>query len=121
MDLLSCKAGDWTFAVGHADVGRPDEASRALATMRSALLVNAGGRQTAAQAVSVPGMADDPAAQRIAVRGRNADGGPIEVQAQFFSHDGQVFQASVLGRGVVASDAAQTFFDGLHWLAERRS
>lgn len=120
MGLLSCEAGGWTFAVGYADLAQGADSGRAVAAMRSALVVNAGGRQATAHAASAAGRVADPAAQRMSVRGRNADGRPVEVQAQFFSHGARVFQASVVGSTEMPRDAAQTFFEGLHWPEQRR-
>lgn len=113
-ELLSCRAAQWTFAVGYSKLGAGVDPTQALAAMRSALLVNTQGRETGAQRVTVRGSNGE--AVRVTIHGRSAGGTPVDLQAQLFARGGTVVQASILGDSPLAAEVAASFFEALRWV-----
>lgn len=112
-ELWSCRAGEWTFAVAHGDLGTASDAGKAIAAMRESLALQAGGSESSTQHVTLPG--SNGPAMRLAIHGRSAAGVPVEVQAQLFARRGTVVQASVMGKAALPPEAAASFFAGLRW------
>lgn len=110
LSLSSCKAGDATFALAHADVADPTLVAPALTELRAALARNLGGEVRVIGDVRVPGATPNPQSQRVAVSGRGADAAVMHGQALFFVHGTRVHQATVLS-GAAESSGADLFFD----------
>ena len=97
MSLWSCNAGELTFAVSRVDASEPARVGPLMAALREALVANVSASAPQVVAAAVPGATEHPLAQRLVLRGQRADGTPLEVQGQFFSHGLRVFQATVVG------------------------
>lgn len=112
MTLLSCSAGESTYAVGFADVVEPQRVPAALAEFRQAALRNLGaGAAPASAPLAVPGMTPGMAAQRLTVSGQRPDGSPLQEQLALFAKGTRVYQAAVVGPA--EASAIETFFGAL--------
>lgn len=118
LHMLSCQAGDLTFALAWADVGQPAAVAAALAAWRAASLqslrtpeagVAAPDAATPAWAPSVPG-AD--VVLGVQVQGLDHRQQPVTARSAYFARGQQVFQAAVYGQRLDA-EAVDTFFSGL--------
>ncbi|MES2944418.1 MAG: hypothetical protein V4772_16235 [Pseudomonadota bacterium] len=121
--LLSCDAGDVTFAVTVAELGAASKAAMALEQWQNATLLNmratpvapSGDKNadaTQLTAFKLPGAALLPAAVMVKARGRRADGTAVSGQALYFAQDSQVFQA-VIYADKIPPEVAETFFASL--------
>lgn len=121
--LLSCDAGDLTFAVTVADLGDATKTATALEQWQNATLLNMRASPVAASgdakadatqvtAFKLPGAALQPAAVMVKARGRRADGAAVSGQALYFAQGSQVFQA-VMYADKIPAEAAETFFASL--------
>lgn len=121
--LLSCDAGDVTFAVTVADLGDAGKTALALEQWQNATLLNMRaapvappGDKTAdatqVTAFKLPGAALLPPAVMVKARGRRADGAAVSGQALYFAQDSQVFQA-VIYADKISPEVAETFFASL--------
>lgn len=112
LSLSSCKAGETTFALAHAEVVDPRAVAPALAELRTAFARNLGGEARVLADVRVPGATPNPLAQRVAVSGRRAAGAAVHGQTVFFVRGTRVHQATVLG-GMAELPGTDIFFDSL--------
>ncbi|WP_418318465.1 hypothetical protein [Piscinibacter sakaiensis] len=117
MKMMSCEAGGAAFAVSRIDVDDPERIEPLLQAMRSALVANLAAN-TPAEAdrggprVGVTASSGRWGGQHLDVLGRGPQGQPIHAQGEFFSHQGSVYQASVVGRKL-DPDATDFFFASL--------
>ena len=118
MTMHGARAGEdaYTVAVARLPEGSEAEArERALAGMRSAMVGNLGGRETAAEPVRVPIVdaagrpVGEVVAVRIAAEGR-IRGRPARLVAVFAGEGARVWQAVAVGPGV-DDEAARTMLD----------
>src|SRR6185295_13946246 len=116
MDLVSCGAGDATYAIAYARVPDPAQVSAALQQLRAAAITNIGAATPTGADWTVPGMTPNPLAQKLAMTGRAADGKDVQEQAVFFVKGLRVYQATIVGPKIDAQ-AAETFFTGLKLLS----
>jgi hypothetical protein len=114
LTLHSCKAGETTFALAHADVGDPARVAQALVALGEAAASNVKARNVVGQAWSVPGMTPNPQARRFDLTGEAPGGGVVDEHVVVFAKGTRVFQATVLG---LSNDpqAVAAFVDGLRF------
>jgi hypothetical protein len=114
LTLMSCRAGDVTWALAYADVEDPARIAAALAALRESARANFAARAPTPtpHPLQVPGATPNPGAGRFAVEGTLPDGQPVLTQFAVFTRDTWVFQATCVGAALPA-DAVETFFDGL--------
>ncbi len=109
--LLSCDAGDVTFAVALADVKDIAKTADALAQWQSAALANMKVTPAApGTAFKLNGLAS--AGVLVKATGQRANGKAVSSQAAYFAQGSQVFQA-VMYADKITPDVADTFFSGL--------
>ncbi len=111
MTLLSCAAGDVTWALMFADVADPARVASGLAALRAASASNLGGTPQVLGALEVVGMTPNASAERVRIQGVIPDGRQMTLETGFFVRGTHVFQASVMG-STVPGDGAATFFEG---------
>lgn len=113
LKLLSCNAGDATFAVASADLADAASTTLVLAQWQVAALANI---QATSSAVSSPfklmGASALPAAVMVKAQGKRPDGVPTNSETVYFAQGSRVFQV-VIYAGKIVPEAAQTFFSSL--------
>ena len=124
MRLLSCDAGNATFALAVADVGESAAVADIVLQWQNGTLANmkappiravAGTpdkNATEVVALKLPGAALQPPAVLVKARGQRADGTAVSGQAAYFVQGSQVFQA-VIYAADITPEVAETFFSGL--------
>lgn len=112
MEMLSCTAGEATYALTFADLPDPAAVAPALAELRALAATNITAAPAAPSRLQVPGMTPNPQAGRIALSGRLPDGATVQEQAAFFAKGMRVYQASVIGASL-GGEAAEPFFAAL--------
>jgi hypothetical protein len=113
MTLYACSAGDATYAVGFADIGKLHQVEGALAELSAAAARNIGSTgSTVGAPLHVDGMTPNPLAGRLAMSGQRADGRRVEMQVGLFARGTRVFQATMVGARLDV-DAIDTFFGAL--------
>lgn len=113
MTLYACSAGGATYAVGFADLGRPQQVEPATAALADAAARNIGAPLPPDfVSAGVPGMTPNPKARRLSLTGRLADGTPVQEQVAVFSRGTRVYQATVVGAALAADDL-ESFFGAL--------
>ena len=111
LSLLSCDAGNVTFAVAVANVKDAAKVTAALVQWQSATLANMKAAPGALSApLKLPGLTG--AGVVVKAVGQRANGQAVNSQAAYFAQDAQVFQAVVYAEKV-PGDVAETFFSGL--------
>ncbi len=109
--LLSCDAGNVTFAVATADVKDAAKVSATLVQWQSAALANMKAAPgTPGAAFKLPGLAS--AGVLVKAIGQRVNGQVVSSQAAYFAQGSQVFQV-VMYADKVPPDVAETFFLGL--------
>ena len=124
MRLLSCDAGNATFAIAVAEVGESTAVADIVLRWQNGTLANmkappiravAGPpdkNATEVVALKLPGAALQPPAVLVKARGQRADGTAVSGQAAYFVQGSQVFQA-VIYAADITPEVAETFFSGL--------
>lgn len=113
MTLYACSAGGATYAVGFADLGRPQQVEPATLALADAAARNIGAPlPTDVVSAGVPGMTPNTKARRLSLTGTLADGMPVQEQVVVFSRGTRVYQATVIG-AALSADGLETFFDAL--------
>lgn len=112
MQMLSCNAGDATFALAYADVADPAQLGATLAELRATAVGNVGGSAPQAAPLQVRGMTPNAQSGRLSVTGRLPDGAAIQEHAAFFTRGLRVYQATVIGASP-APQAVEVFVAGL--------
>ena len=122
--LLSCDAGDATFAIAVVDVGDVSRAAAVLAQWQIGALANmkappvgqfpgiSGKGATEVVSLKLAGAALQPPAVLVKARGQRADGTAVNGQAAYFVQGLQVFQA-VIYAAEIKPEVAETFFSSL--------
>lgn len=112
LTVTACRAGDATYALGHAMLPTPADATSALESLRQAALTHLGGQSQRLPMLSMRGMTSGSAAQRWVLRAERPGGGALIEHFVLFSRGSRVYQLTVLGERVDA-EAVETFFAGL--------
>jgi len=112
MDMLSCAAGGATYALAYADLADPSGLADTLAALREQTAANIGVAPGTPAGLQVAGMTPNPQAGRSVWSGRLPDGGPVQVQAAFFTRGLRVYQASIVG-AAAGGEAAEIYFAAL--------
>ena len=112
MQMLSCNAGDATFALAFADVADPTQIGTTLAELRAAAVGNLSGGTAQAAPLQIRGMTPNAQTGRLSVAGRLPDGAAVQEHAAFFTRGLRVYQATVIGASP-AAQAVETFVAGL--------
>jgi hypothetical protein len=114
MEMLTCNAGDATFALAFVDVADPARVGAALTELR----LTAAGNLRAAPPPVVPlqikGMTPNEQAVRTMVAGQLPDGASVQEHAAFFARGLRIYQATVIGANP-ASPVVAAFFAGLRF------
>lgn len=114
LNLLSCSAGESTWALSWTEVADPQTLGEVLLAMRQATLANIGAKQTTLTGYGVPGASAHPQSGRFKSEGHRPDGSPVMQEAVLFTHGLTVFQATVLTTRPQAG-AADEFFGALRF------
>lgn len=112
MQMLSCNAGDATFALAFADVADPAQLGATLAELRETAVGNVGGGAAQVASLQIRGMTPNAQTGRLSVTGRLPDGAAIQEHAAFFTRGLRVYQATVIGASPT-SHAVEVFIAGL--------
>lgn len=114
LQMHSCKAGGFTFAIGWAVVDEPTGLNEALLQWRAATLSTLGlnpldlpAGQTATWVV--PGAEQ---VQTLEAQGTSPAGQAVQVRAVYFGQGTRVYQAAVYGSGL-SDDISAPFFEAL--------
>lgn len=106
MSMTAAEVGETTFAVGVISLDNPDQASKALEAIRTALVNNIGGT---ASAVSLPGAS--AGTTDFHASGHNRSGQPVRLVARLTTQEGRAYQALILGNtDDVNDDIIDTYF-----------
>ena len=114
MNLMSCQAGDATWAVAWVEQADVRSISPMLEAWRAASVRNVAAERTQALPLSVPGATPQPSAGHWRSVGKRPDGTAVTQEVALFSHGVQVFQATVL-TGNSSLPEASVFFAGLRF------
>ncbi len=114
MEMLTCSAGDATFALAYADLTDPARINTALAELRVAAIGNLGGGVPARAPLQIKGMTNSDEAGRIALAGRLPDGTSVHEHAALFTRGLRVYQATVIGVDPPVA-VVDTFMGGLNF------
>jgi hypothetical protein len=112
MSLHACTAVDMTFALAMADVGDVRSVAPALNALAEAAVRNLAARIDADQPAQIPGMTPHSEARRLRLSGRLPDGMAVVEHVAVFARGSRVYQLALVG-SQPATDAVQTFFDGI--------
>ena len=110
LNLLSCDAGDVTFAITVADVNDVLKADIALAQWQTATLAHIKALPADGATLKLPALSRS--AFVVKATGQRPNGQPVSSQAAYFAQGSQIFQA-VMYADKIAPDVADTFFSGL--------
>lgn len=97
MAMLTCSAGDATFALAYADLTDPARINVALTELRAAAVGNLGGGVPERALLQIKGMTSSDEAGRIVLAGRLPDGASVHEHAALFTRGLRVYQATVIG------------------------
>ncbi len=97
MQMLTCSAGDVTFALAYADLIDPARINAALAELRGAAAGNLGGGVPQRTLWQIKGMTSSDEAGRVALTGHLPDGAVVHEHAALFTRGLRVYQATVIG------------------------
>jgi hypothetical protein len=112
MTMLSCQAGDVTFALSHAELGDPSRVALALSELRLALAANLHASNVRSIPFELTGATPNPQAMRIQLAGRLPDGTPVHERAALFVRGTRVFQVAMVGARIDEA-SAKVFFESL--------
>lgn len=112
MSLLSCKAGDATFALAWADLPSPAEVPQVMTQWTDATLGNVEGVAGPVSAFPVKGGNLLPQAVRASKSGKQSGGGELSFNGAWFSLGRSIFQASVHG-APQTPEVLDTYFSGI--------
>lgn len=111
MEMLSCRAGDTTFALGFLDVPDAGAVGSVLEHLRNAAVANIDGTEPQLAPIAIDGMTPQPQAAQLSFAGHLPDGSAVHEDAAFFARGLRVYQAGVIGRAP-PPDAVQAFLGG---------
>lgn len=112
MALLSCKAGDATFALAWADLPGEADVPQSLAQWSAATLGNIEGMAGPVSAFLFKGSTILPEAVRASKSGKQAAGGDLSFNGAWFAIGRSIFQASVHG-SLQSPEVLETYFSGI--------
>jgi hypothetical protein len=112
MQMLSCSAGDATFALAFVDVVDATQIGTTLAELRASAVGNLNGATAQAAPLHIRGMTPNAQTGRLSVAGRLPDGAAVQEHAAFFTRGLRVYQATVIG-AAPAPPAVEAFVAGL--------
>jgi len=115
MEMLTCSAGDATFALAFVDVADPVRVSATLADLRAAAVMNLQGVAKQSAPLQIKGMTSNEQAAQITVVGKLSDGVSVHAHMGFFARGLRVYQATVIGAGPTPR-TVETFIDGLRFV-----
>jgi hypothetical protein len=112
MQMLTCQAGTWRYALSSADVLEPSRVAPALQELRSSTARNWSGTAQSAGSFKLSGFRTPLEGTRLALSGQFPDGRPAVVESAFFAIGTRVFQAAVVGPRA-GGDAGEVFFNSI--------
>lgn len=112
MQMLTCNAGDATFALAFVDVADPARLAATLAELRATAAGNLQDASPRAAALQIKGMTPNAQAARMTIAGKLPDGAAVQAHAAFFTRGLRVYQATVIGAKPVPA-VVDTFMAGL--------
>lgn len=112
MTMLSCKAGDASFALAWTELPQETDVAPALAQWTSATLGHIAGVAAPASAFLFKGSTVQPESVRISKSGRSAAGGDVSFNGAWFAVRRSIFQASVHG-APQSPEVLETYFSGI--------
>lgn len=112
MQMLTCDAGDATFALAFVDVADPARVGATLAELRATAASNLQDAAPQNAPLRIEGMTPNAQAARITIAGKLPDGAAVQAQAAFFARGLRVYQATVIG-AKPAPQVVDTFIAGL--------
>ncbi len=112
MEMLSCRAGGATFALGFLDVPEAGAVGAALEQLRSAAVANIGGTEPQVTPIAIDGMSPEPLAAQLSFAGRLPDGSAVHEDMALFARGRRIYQAAVIGPAP-PREAVQAFIAGL--------
>lgn len=112
MRLLSCKAGNATFALAWAELPPAANVPQALAQWTAATLGNIQGSATPASPFLFNGSSILPQSVRAGKSGKQPDGQELSFNGAWFAMDRAIFQASVHG-AAQTTEVLDTYFSGI--------
>lgn len=92
MGLAECQAGEWRFSLAWADLTDPSLVGPALTQMERSLALKLNAQVTSTDALTVPGMTPNPAAQQQTLHGAQQ-----RARVAVFSRGLRVYQVLMLG------------------------
>lgn len=115
MSMTGCATNDMTFALAHADMQDPAQASAALAALHQAAVRNVAGSVTHSQPAQVAhATAGLPDSLDLQIDGKSPTGEVLRERVVLFAQGAQVFQATTFAQAShFKSDAAQTFANSI--------
>jgi hypothetical protein len=114
MELLSCGAGEQTWALVYADLGDLTRLDATLAALHESAAGKVGGQAPAMATQVVPGATPQPRSGRSRLQGRTPEGQPLQMQTLVFTRGTWVFQASAVGTSI-SEEAADTFMASIRF------
>ncbi|MEP7099897.1 MAG: hypothetical protein ABI781_05275 [Burkholderiales bacterium] len=111
MEMLSCSAGDATFALAFVDVTDPARVGATLAELRATAASNLQASPQNAP-LQIRGMTPNEQAARVTLAGKLPDGAAVQEHAAFFTRGLRVYQATVIGAKPLPQ-VVDTFLGGL--------
>jgi hypothetical protein len=112
MTMLGCKAGDASFALAYADTKDTAGLSATLGQWRQTTLNNVRAAPAEEVRYVLQGASEAAPAVKVTAHGSRLDGTAMSLQAVWFAHGTQVFQATVTA-DALKSVASETFFSGI--------
>lgn len=112
MEMLSCSAGDATFALAFVDVADPARVGATLADLRATAASNLNDVSPQTLVLQIQGMTPNEQAARITIAGKLPDGAQVQEHAAFFARGLRVYQAAVIG-AKPAPQVVDAFIAGL--------
>ncbi len=112
--LTGCSAGDVSFALGAADVGKAERVAPTLQWLARKLAQNIGATPSNATVFRPQGANASPFAQQMKIEGKLPDGSAVMERVAVFSQGTRVYQATVMMplkiQHKTTDEAADNFF-----------
>lgn len=112
LQLLSCSAGESTWALAWVEGVDPARVGDVLTELRRSAARNVGSDAATLQRWPVVGETPHPQSGRVRVAGRRPDGSAIVLETSVFTRGTTVYQATALA-SQPSPDALDTFFGSL--------
>jgi hypothetical protein len=114
MNLMSCQAGDATWAVAWVEQADVRSIAQMLEAWRLASTRNVAAERSQTLSLNIPGATPQPTAGYWRSGGKRPDGTSVMQEMALFSHGVHIFQATVL-TGHAPLPEASVFFSGLRF------